>query len=111
MRSKSFARVSSMIACARATGNDFAGSERFDRLRQRLGAVEIGVFLVVLIVFVLIGRMNAEGRLSGETFGAEYEAYRARAWRLMPYVYRRVGCFGAAHPVNHRPLRRPRNLS
>jgi protein-S-isoprenylcysteine O-methyltransferase Ste14 len=47
----------------------------------------IGVFLVVLILLVLIGRMNAEERLLGETFGAEYEAYRARTWRLVPYVY------------------------
>ena len=24
---------------------------------------------------------------SSETFGAEYDAYRARTWRLIPYVY------------------------
>ncbi len=47
----------------------------------------IGVFLVVLILLVLIGRMNAEERLLGETFGAEYDAYRARTWRLVPYIY------------------------
>jgi protein-S-isoprenylcysteine O-methyltransferase Ste14 len=25
--------------------------------------------------------------LLSETFGAEYDAYRARTWRLIPYVY------------------------
>jgi len=25
--------------------------------------------------------------LLGETFGAEYEAYRAHTWRLAPYLY------------------------
>ena len=30
---------------------------------------------------------EAEERLLSETFGAEYDAYRARTWRLIPYVY------------------------
>jgi protein-S-isoprenylcysteine O-methyltransferase Ste14 len=31
--------------------------------------------------------MNAEERLLAEKFGAEYEAYRGRTWRLVPWVY------------------------
>ncbi len=47
----------------------------------------VGLVITALIVLVLIGRMNAEERLLGETFGAEYAAYRARTWRLVPYLY------------------------
>ncbi len=36
---------------------------------------------------MLIARMNAEERLLEDTFGAEYRAYRARTWRLVPYLY------------------------
>ena len=35
----------------------------------------------------LLARIEAEERLLSETFGAEYDAYRARTWRLIPYVY------------------------
>jgi protein-S-isoprenylcysteine O-methyltransferase Ste14 len=41
----------------------------------------------VLMLVVVLARIEAEERLLGETFGAEYEAYRARTWRLAPYVY------------------------
>jgi protein-S-isoprenylcysteine O-methyltransferase Ste14 len=47
----------------------------------------VGLAISALIAFVLVKRMNAEERLLGETFGAEYEAYRARTWRLVPYLY------------------------
>jgi protein-S-isoprenylcysteine O-methyltransferase Ste14 len=46
-----------------------------------------GLVVTALIGLVLIRRMDAEERLLGETFGAEYEAYRARTWRLVPYLY------------------------
>jgi protein-S-isoprenylcysteine O-methyltransferase Ste14 len=36
---------------------------------------------------VLLARIQAEERLLSETFGAEYDAYRARTWRLVPYIY------------------------
>ena len=39
------------------------------------------------MLFVLLARIRAEERLLSETFGAEYDAYRARTWRLLPYVY------------------------
>jgi len=47
----------------------------------------IGVIITALIALVLVARMDAEERLLGETFGAEYEAYRSRTWRLAPYLY------------------------
>jgi protein-S-isoprenylcysteine O-methyltransferase Ste14 len=36
-----------------------------------------------LLVPPLVARMRAEETLLGVRFGAEYAAYRARAWRLV----------------------------
>ena len=47
----------------------------------------VGVILAVLTLPVLLARIKSEERLLSETFGAEYDAYRARTWRLIPYVY------------------------
>jgi protein-S-isoprenylcysteine O-methyltransferase Ste14 len=47
----------------------------------------VGVAIAVLMLIVLLARIDAEERLLSETFGAEYEAYRARTWRLVPFVY------------------------
>jgi protein-S-isoprenylcysteine O-methyltransferase Ste14 len=47
----------------------------------------VGVVLTALLVPALVARINAEERLLGTHFGAEYEAYRARTWRLVPGVY------------------------
>ena len=47
----------------------------------------VGVILAVLTLPVVLARVDAEERLLSETFGAEYDAYRARTWRLIPYVY------------------------
>jgi protein-S-isoprenylcysteine O-methyltransferase Ste14 len=46
-----------------------------------------GVGLTLLLVPVLVSRMNAEERLLSSQFGEAYEAYRARTWRLIPWVY------------------------
>lgn len=46
-----------------------------------------GLAITALIAGVLVARMNAEERLLGDAFGAEYAAYRARTWRLVPRVY------------------------
>jgi protein-S-isoprenylcysteine O-methyltransferase Ste14 len=46
-----------------------------------------GVLLAVLNIPPLIARMNSEERLLHAQFGQEYEAYRARTWRLLPGVY------------------------
>jgi protein-S-isoprenylcysteine O-methyltransferase Ste14 len=46
-----------------------------------------GVLLAVLNIPPLIARMNSEERLLHAQFGQEYEAYRARTWRLLPGLY------------------------
>jgi protein-S-isoprenylcysteine O-methyltransferase Ste14 len=43
--------------------------------------------IAVLMLIVLLARIEAEERLLSETFGAQYDAYRSRTWRLVPYVY------------------------
>ena len=47
----------------------------------------VGVAPTLLMIVPLVARMNAEERLLADQFGTEYEAYRARTWRLIPYVY------------------------
>jgi protein-S-isoprenylcysteine O-methyltransferase Ste14 len=47
----------------------------------------LGVLLVALNIPPLVARMNSEERLLHAQFGQEYEAYRARTWRLLPGVY------------------------
>ena len=53
-------------------------------LAFRAGA---GVAIAALMLLVVLARIKAEERLLSETFGAAYEAYCARTWRLLPYVY------------------------
>jgi protein-S-isoprenylcysteine O-methyltransferase Ste14 len=43
-------------------------------------------FLLV-IVGIVTYRIRAEEKLLAEHFGAEFEAYRQRTWRLIPYLY------------------------
>jgi protein-S-isoprenylcysteine O-methyltransferase Ste14 len=45
------------------------------------------VIIAVMMLVVLLARIEAEERLLSDTFGAEYEAYRSRTWRLFPYIY------------------------
>jgi len=47
----------------------------------------VGLLLVGALLVPLIGRIRAEERLLKEHFGAEYEAYCARTWRLVPGIY------------------------
>jgi protein-S-isoprenylcysteine O-methyltransferase Ste14 len=47
----------------------------------------VGVMIAVLSLGVLLARIQAEERLLSESFGTEYDAYRTRTWRLIPYVY------------------------
>ncbi len=46
-----------------------------------------GVILTILLIPPLAARMTAEERLLHDHFGPEYDAYRARTWRLIPGVY------------------------
>jgi protein-S-isoprenylcysteine O-methyltransferase Ste14 len=47
----------------------------------------VGVLLTALMVPPLVARMRSEERLLASEFGAEYAAYRARTWRLVPGIY------------------------
>ena len=47
----------------------------------------IGALITVLVVPPLIARIHSEERLLADHFGAAYEAYRARTWRLIPWLY------------------------
>lgn len=43
---------------------------------------------LVPVVAVFVGfRIRQEERLLAKQFGAEFDAYRSRTWRLLPYVY------------------------
>lgn len=46
----------------------------------------VGVLMTAALMPPLIARMRAEERLLASEFGAEYEAYRARTWRLLPGI-------------------------
>lgn len=52
-------------------------------------AFRSGVGLVLAAAFIppLVGRMHSEEKLLQSQFGAEYEAYRARTYRLLPGIY------------------------
>jgi protein-S-isoprenylcysteine O-methyltransferase Ste14 len=47
----------------------------------------LGLALAALFVPPLIARIHSEEALLAKHFGAEYDAYRAHTWRLIPYVY------------------------
>lgn len=47
----------------------------------------IGVLLTALMIVPLVARIRAEEALLGERFGETYAAYRARTWRLVPWIY------------------------
>ena len=47
----------------------------------------VGVLLAALTMVPLLARIHAEERLLRTQFGPEYDAYRARTWRLIPGLY------------------------
>jgi protein-S-isoprenylcysteine O-methyltransferase Ste14 len=47
----------------------------------------VGVVLTAALLVPLVARIRAEERLLREHFGAEYEAYCVRTWRLLPGIY------------------------
>jgi protein-S-isoprenylcysteine O-methyltransferase Ste14 len=47
----------------------------------------IGVLLALLFVPIVVARIRSEERLLQSHFGEEYDAYRARTWRLIPRLY------------------------
>ena len=47
----------------------------------------VGVLLTALILPPLLARIHAEEKLLSSQFGADYDGYRARTWRLIPGLY------------------------
>ena len=47
----------------------------------------VGMLLTALLIPPLLARIRAEEALLRTQFGAEYEAYCTRTWRLIPGVY------------------------
>lgn len=47
----------------------------------------VGMALVALGLIPLMARMRSEEKLLRDHFGAEYGAYFARTWRLVPWIY------------------------
>ena len=47
----------------------------------------VGVLLTASLLVPLVARIRAEERLLREHFGAEYDAYCAHTWRLVPGIY------------------------
>ncbi len=47
----------------------------------------VGLLLLIPGAGALVTRMDAEEVLLASEFGARYAAYRARTWRLVPWVY------------------------
>jgi protein-S-isoprenylcysteine O-methyltransferase Ste14 len=47
----------------------------------------VGVILTAALLIPLIARIHSEERLLRKHFGAEFDAYCARTWRLLPWIY------------------------
>src|SRR5260221_5946747 len=47
----------------------------------------VGLLLTAVMLVPLVARIQSEERLLQSQFGAEYDAYRARTWRLVPGLY------------------------
>ena len=47
----------------------------------------VGILLAAAILVPVLARIASEEKLLQSQFGAEYDAYRARTWRLVPFVY------------------------
>ncbi len=47
----------------------------------------LGAALVAAMLIPVVARIKAEERLLGHYFGAAYETYRARTWRLVPGLW------------------------
>jgi len=47
----------------------------------------VGLVFFALILIPVIGRIRAEEKMLSSQFGAEWEAYKDRTWRLVPCIY------------------------
>jgi len=51
------------------------------------GSVVVLVVIGAVLVGVYAYRIRAEERMLAQAFGAAYQQYQARSWRLLPYIY------------------------
>jgi protein-S-isoprenylcysteine O-methyltransferase Ste14 len=47
----------------------------------------LGLIVTALTLPPLLARIDAEENLLQAHFGAEYAAYRARSWRMIPFIW------------------------
>lgn len=47
----------------------------------------LGVAMVLALFGVLVWRIGAEEKLMGQAFGEEWDVYRRKSWRLLPFVF------------------------
>ena len=47
----------------------------------------LGILLTAILLVPLVVRIASEEKLLQSQLGAEHDAYRARTWRLVPFVY------------------------
>ncbi|KAB2865148.1 MAG: isoprenylcysteine carboxylmethyltransferase family protein, partial [Anaerolineae bacterium] len=47
----------------------------------------VGLAIVVVLIGVLLWRIRDEEALMRQEFGAEWDAYAEKSWRLIPYLY------------------------
>lgn len=47
----------------------------------------VGLLIAAVVLVPILARIAYEETLLRSRFGAEYDAYRARTWRLVPFVY------------------------
>jgi protein-S-isoprenylcysteine O-methyltransferase Ste14 len=47
----------------------------------------VGVLIAALTLWPLVARMDSEEKLLASQFGEQFQAWRARSWRLVPWVY------------------------
>jgi len=52
-----------------------------------VGRSWVGVALAASTMIPLVSRMNAEEALLHSQFGEEYDSYRTRTWRMVPWIY------------------------
>jgi protein-S-isoprenylcysteine O-methyltransferase Ste14 len=92
-------RFSGLVAIQKGHTLETDGIYRFIRNPSYLGLLltalgwafafrsGVGLVLTALLLPPLVARIDAEEAMLSSEFGKEYEAYRARTWRLVPWVW------------------------
>jgi protein-S-isoprenylcysteine O-methyltransferase Ste14 len=92
-------RFSALVAIQEGHALVTTGPYRWIRHPSYLGALvnaagwilvfrsALGLLVVAFVVALLLARIRTEEAMLASEFGAEYEAYRRRTWRLLPGLY------------------------